>query len=790
MNNVSSTVAAQPAVSQPWHDQDASPRERAAALLSRLTLEEKLGQLGSYWPRPEEEADVGGGDVAPMEHAFQAGRKDFDEVVRQGLGHMTRVFGSGITTPADGVAAVRRIQQELVENAPHGIPAILHEECLTGFTTYQATVYPAAIAWGATFDPGLVRRMAAAIGADMRAVGTHQGLSPLLDVVRDYRWGRVEETIGEDPYLVGMLGSAYVQGLQSEGIIATLKHFAGYSASRAGRNHAPVPVGPREFHDVILTPFEMAVREGGARSVMNSYADVDGLPAAASRELMTTILRETWGFEGTVVSDYWAVAFLDMMHRVTADRAHSGALALTAGIDVELPETDAYGRLADLVRSGELDEAVVDTAVLRVLTQKAELGLLDAAPELVPATTGDDIDLDSPGNRAIARELAEKSVTLLANDGILPLSGRLTRIALVGPSAGEPRTFLGCYSFPNHVLSRYEEQGTGVPVASLVEALTAELPGVAITHERGVPILEPDASGIAAAVEAARQADVAVVTVGDLASLFGRGTSGEGCDAEDLSLPGLQGDLVEAVLATGTPVVLVIVSGRPYALGAYAGRCAAVVQAFMPGEEGGGAIARVLSGAVNPSGRLPVGVPNHPGGQPGTYLAPPLGRNSEGISNLDPTPVFPFGHGLAYTTFAYGDLRLDRTQITTTGLVEARIAVTNTGQRAGTETVQLYLSDEVAQVARPVRELVGFARVDLDPGETRTVMFALHAERTAFTGIGLVRIVEPGWFTLAAGGSSEDVPASARFEITGDTRPAGDRRVLTTPVAVSERTDK
>lgn len=769
---------------QPWHDVALSSQERARALLAVMTLDEKLAQLGSYWPRPEDEPS---GDVAPMEHAFQEGRRPFVEAMAHGLGHLTRPFGSAPLRPEVAAATLASTQEQIVAASRWQIPAIAHEECLTGFTTYLATVYPAAIAWGATFDPDLVRRMANAIGQDMAKVGVHQGLSPLLDVVRDYRWGRVEETIGEDPYLVGMLGTAYVQGLQAAGVIATLKHFAGYPASKAGRNHAPVSIGPRELVDVILTPFEMAVREGRVGSVMNSYSDLDGLPAAASGDLLTTTLRERWGFEGTVVSDYWAIAFLDLMHHVSPDRAHSGAIALTAGIDIELPESDAYARLAPLVASGEVSEDLVDRAALRVLTQKAQLGLLDAGWSAQPpaARAGAAIDLDSSGNRAIARQIACESVVLLANDQhLLPIPATThARIAVLGPCADNPRTFLGCYSFPNHVLARYEPSATGVEVPSLLSALRTELPNADIDYQQGVPILDPDGSGLAAAVEAAAGADLVVLAVGDLAALFGRGTSGEGCDAEDLRLPGLQGDLVEAVLATGTPVVLVMVTGRPYALGAYAERCAAVVQAFMPGEEGGGAIAAVLSGAVNPSGHLPVGVPRTPGGQPGTYLAPVLGRGSDGISNLDPAPLYPFGHGLSYTRFSYRDLRLSQHEIATDGTLTVSVLVANTGDRDGQDVVQLYLSDPLAQVTRPVRALIGFARLDLPAGASAVVDFEVHADRTAFTGVDLRRIVEPGEIVLSVGHSSEDLPLTARAQLRGPVRRV-DSPVLTTPVEV------
>ncbi|WP_199043226.1 glycoside hydrolase family 3 N-terminal domain-containing protein [Glycomyces salinus] len=760
-----------------WRDSAQPPHERVEALLGEMTLAEKAGQLGSFWKTAEESAD---GEVAPAEDEMRALAEKWADATANGLGHLTRPFGTAPVDPAKGAAQLEETQREVMARGRLGIPAIAHEECLTGFTTFGATVYPTSLAWAATFDPALIERMGAAIGGDMRAVGVHQGLSPVMDVVRDYRWGRVEETMGEDPYLVGMTGTAYVRGLESAGIIATLKHFAGYSASRGARNHAPVPMGPREFADVILPPFEMAVRLGGTRSVMNSYADVDGMPAAADRELLTGILRDQWGFGGTVVSDYWSVAFLDKMHRVTSDRASSGAAALEAGIDVELPGTDAYGMLAAKVDSGELDEAVVDTAVRRVLLQKAELGLLDREPAV--SAPNPEVDLDSAGNRALAAEIAQKSIVLCANDGVLPLAADEPRIALVGPTADDPNTFLGCYSFPNHVLSRYADRGTGIPVPSLLEGLRAELPGARIDYAQGVPVREADRSGIDAAVEAARGAAVCVLAVGDLASLFGRGTSGEGCDAPDLDLPGVQTELVEAVLETGTPVVLVVVSGRPYALGAFADRAAAVVQAFLPGEEGGAAIAGVLSGRVNPGGHLPVAIPRDPGGQPGTYLAPPLGQGGFWMSNIDPTPLFPFGHGSSYTSFEYRDLEISEERIGVDGEVEVSVTVANSGERAGEDVVQLYLTDEVAQVTRPLRELTGYARVALEAGAERRLTFRLHADRTSFTGRGGKRIVEPGRFTVAVGHSSQDLPLEARFEIIGRTREITGERVLVTPV--------
>lgn len=777
---------------QPWHDTGRPVADRVEQLLGAMTLEEKIAQLGSRWVRKdlhEEDAEpifATDHNVAPMQDVFSAGDLPLEEASRHGLGHLTRVYGSAPVTATAGAAELVRQHHVVLDAHRLRIPALVHEECLTGFTSYGATVYPAAIAWAATFSPDLVERMAAAIGRDMAAVGVHQGLSPVLDVVRDYRWGRVEETMGEDPYLVSVLGAAYVRGLQSAGVIATLKHFAGYSASRGARNHGPVSMGRRELIDVILPPFETAVAVGGAGSVMNSYADVDGVPAGADPWLLTDVLRADWGFTGTVVSDYWAVPFLASMHHIAGDDAEAGALAIAAGIDVELPDTIGYGAaLLAKVRAGEVAEELVDRAARRLLTQKVELGLLDPSWTPEGSVAGaDTVELDSAGNRSLAREIAERSIVLLDPGSALPLAGA-GRVAVVGPCAAEPRTFMGCYAFPNHVLPRHPGLGLGVDVPTAVDALRAELPGVDIAYEPGCEIQGDDRSGFAAAVAAARSADVCVAFVGDLAGLFAHGTSGEGCDAPDLRLPGVQADLLAELLATGTPVVVVVVSGRPYALGELHGRAAALVQAFMPGEEGGAAIAGVLSGRVQPSGKLPVQIPREPGAQPGTYLQPPLGADSTDISSLDPTPLFPFGHGRSYTSFAVSDLRVSAAEVPTDGEFTVRAQVRNTGDRAGTEVVQLYLHDVVAQVVRPVKQLVGFARVDLAPGAAADVEFTVHADRTAFTGRDLRRIVEAGDVDVLVGTSAADLPLRGTVRLVGPTRVVGHDRRLDTPAAVA-----
>ena len=782
-----------------WRDATLTAVDRAQDLLAQLTLEEKLAQLYGVWVG----ADDAGDEVAPHQHDLADVPTDWKSLITQGLGQLTRPFGTAPVDPALGARALARTQREIVAASRLGIPALAHDECLAGFTAWGATIYPVPLAWGATFDPTLIETMAGRIGVSMRNVGVHQGLAPVLDVVRDYRWGRVEEAISEDPYLVGVIAAAYVHGLEQAGVVATLKHFVGYSASKAGRNHAPVSAGPREMTDVLLPPFEMALRHGGARSVMHSYAAVDGVPPAADRELLTTLLRDTWGFEGTVVADYFAISFLELLQGLAGSPAEAAGLALTAGVDVELPTVRCYGDpLLGAVKEGLVDEALIDRAVLRVLVQKAELGLLDADWSPLPAALRgladgyEDVErgsvsLDLDADRGLAREVAETSLVLLRNEGAVPLQPG-ARIALIGPRADDALAMMGCYSFPSHVLAHHPGVALGLSAPTLLQSLRDELPGATITYAEGCDVSALDTSGLAAAVSLAAEADVVVVALGDKAGLFGRGTSGEGCDAADLTLPGVQGQLLDALLDSGKPVVLVLTTGRPYALGRYADRTAAIVQAFFPGEEGGPALAGLLSGRVLPSGRLPVSVPREATGQPGTYLAPPLGRHTA-VSNLDPTPLYPFGFGLSSTEFVWDDVTLDgaayvegvRVDVGVDATVTLALTVRNAGSSAGAEVVQVYLHDPVAQTTQPVVRLVGFARVPLEPGEARRVTFGLSTDLTSFAGIDGGRVVEPGDLELRLATSSADVRTVVSMRLQGLTRRVDHTRVLMAQVSVS-----
>jgi beta-glucosidase len=743
-----------PPIARIDHEQ-ASARVRS--LLRQMSTEEKLAQLVGFW------IDQGDELVAPMAGEMASSTR-YEDATVHGLGHLTRVYGTRPVDPLERAQWLWAEQRRLRTETRLGIPAIVHEECLTGLAIWKAATFPTPLAWGASFDPVLVERMGALIGDSMRALGIHQGLAPVLDVVRDPRWGRVDECIGEDPYLVGTVGTAYVRGLQESGVHATLKHFVGYSASQAGRNHAPVDIGPRELNDVLLPPFEMALHDGGARSVMNSYATIDNVPVAASEAHLTDLLRDTWRFEGVVVSDYFSVAFLHTMHAVAESLGAAAQLALEAGIDVELPTGDAFTEpLLERLRDGRMDERIVDRAVLRVLTQKEQLGLLDETFDSSPTP----VDLDSPAHRQLARDLAAESVILLTNDGILPIETAPAKIAVIGPNADSPESLMGCYSFVNHVLAHHPEVPLGLDLPTVLGQLRTEFPTADVSYAQGCAVQGDDDFDVTEAVGLASAADVVVAVVGDRAGLFGRGTVGEGNDVDDLELPGRQRELVEALVATGTPVVLVLLTGRPYAIGwALSGPSApaAVLQSFFPGEEGGTAIAQIVSGRIAPSGHLPVSMPRSSGSQPYSYLHPVLGGPNP-VTAADNEPPLAFGHGLTYTTFERS-LRTP-SEVAAGDHFAAEVRVRNTGTRTGTDLIQLYGRDEYASVARPVAQLVAYRRVALEPGEEAIVRFDVPTGRFAFTGVRGARIIEPGAVELWVGASCADKESTSRLTLTG-----------------------
>lgn len=757
-------------------------QDRISVLIDRMTVAEKLAQLTGAWIG----IDAGSGAVAPAQNDNTPADASWETLSEHGLGHITRLYGTRPIGAVEGRRTLRELQADLRRRAPHGIGAISHEECLTGVAAWQATTFPSPPAYGATWDPELIEQVGAAIGDSLRALEVHQGLAPLLDVVQDARWGRVEECFGEDPYVVGTLGAAFTRGLESAGIVSTLKHFVGYPASQGGRNLGPVHMGPRELAEVLLYPFEVALREGGARSVMPSYSEIDQVPTHGDRALLTELLRNTWGFDGTIVSDYFGVNFLQTLHGVSGDKRTSAERALVAGVDVELPTADCYPELDGVDLSPEV-AAALDESVRRILTLKAELGLLDA-PAAEPDTP---VDLNPAEHRALARRVAEESVILLTNDGTLPLvrgserPSAPARVAVIGPNADSGNALLGDYSFTNHVEAHHPDIAPGLTIATVLETVREELPEAQVSHAVGCDVSTPGQEGFAEAVAAATEADVAVLVMGDRAGLFGRGTVGEGNDVDSLELPGEQLPLIDAVLATGTPVVLVLVTGRPYVLDRVADRCAAVVQAWFPGQEGASAVAGVLSGRINPSGRTTLSFPRSAGTQPMTYRHVKL-AGKVAVTSLDPTPVFGFGHGRSYTTFEYGDVRLSRDTVETDGTVEVTVRVTNTGDRAGAEVPQLYLHDAVAPVTRPVIALLGYARVELEPGQSRQVTWKVHADRLAWVGVDLQWTVAAHRASLSVGASATDLRGTVPLEVTGPERTLDHRRTLTTPVTVQD----
>ena len=772
-----------------YRDADAATDRRVADLLGRMTLEEKLAQLGSCWPHEI------------LDH------EAFDEAkatkrIGRGIGQITRLAGATNLGLRGVAATANEIQRFLVEETRLGIPAIIHDETLHGLLARESVCFPQSIGQAAAWDPTLVRDMAERLARELRAAGMHQALAPILDITRDPRWGRVEETYGEDSYLVAVLGAAYVHGLQDGGgphdrVIATGKHMVGHGLPEGGLNHAPSHIGSRELADSFLFPFEAAVRDAGLRSMMHAYDDVDGIPCVASRLLFTDLLRDRWGFRGTVVSDYFGVAEIISAHHMTADRSVAAAMALEAGVDVELPTSDFYADpMAEAVASGRVSQAVVDAAVVRVLSAKFELGLFEN-PFVDPAAA----ELPYAEDRVLAREIARRSMVLLANDGTLPLRPGLRTVAVIGPNADSARNLLGDYAHVAHIEALLEMGGFG---SELPEGLTVadELAGRAsildairgrfdasteVRYARGCGIMDGEDQGIQAAVEAARGAEVAIVVVGERSGLTRDCTCGETRDRMNIGLPGRQNELVTAVASTGTPVVLVMVAGRPLAIESAAAACAAVVHAWVPGEEGPEALSDVLFGAANPGGKLPITVPRNSGQIPIYYGHKPSGGKSNWQGPYvdgSNEPLWPFGFGLSYTRFELRDLRLDRRSVPIEGEFEASVVVANVGDRTGDEVVQLYVCDQEASVTRPVKELRGFKRVRLAAGEERMIRFRLAVEQLAFTGVdGRLRI-EPGRVTVMVGSSSTDLPCTAEIEIVGDVRHVQGRTRYFTDVTV------
>jgi beta-glucosidase len=775
-------------------DAQQSISERVTDLLNRMTLDEKIAQLIGVWVTELLDFHRHYDDAAA------------DALLVNGIGQITRAAGASLLPLPEVARLTNRIQKFLLENTRLGIPAIVHEESCAGFMAYGATTFPQAIGLGATWEPSLIAEMTMVIRQQMRAVGAQHALAPVLDIARDPRWGRVEETFGEDPFLTSNMGLAYVRGLQgsrlSEGVAATGKHFLAHGLPEGGRNWAPVHVGERELREVFLTPFAAVIREGNIATMMNAYHELDGIPLGASREHLIDLLRGELGFDGVVASDYFTLRTLVDYHHVARDRSEAARMGLEAGIDSELPAAECYGEpLRKALASGALTMDLVDASVSRVLELKLRLGLFDH-PYVDEG--GVSLVINTPIQRELSRRIAQKSIVLLKNDGVLPLSKSLKSIAVIGAHADSARLLQGDYHYPSHLLHIFDARGaTDAPnpmtknepvdwnlhfpqTVTVLDGLRAAVPDAHIQYARGCDPDSEDTSGFEEAVEAARAADIAVVLVGDQSGLGESNTVGESNDNANLMLPGVQEALLRAVHATGTPVVLVLIAGRPYRLDWAAEHLAAMMVAWLPAQEGGAALADVLFGDVDPGGRLPITFPRSAGQIPSYYYHKPAGGRSHWHDNYvdsSTKPLYAFGFGLSYTQFRYSDLSISHTHAVAADTVDISVTVTNVGARTGDEVVQLYIADPIASVTRPVKLLKGFQGLTLDVGKAARVRFALDMRHFAFYDRDMRYVVEPGQVEILVGSSSDNIHLRKSIEIVGETTEV--EQVFTTAVTVA-----
>ncbi|MEI6076628.1 MAG: glycoside hydrolase family 3 N-terminal domain-containing protein [Verrucomicrobiota bacterium] len=746
------------------------PETRVKDLLARMTLEEKAAQMMGVWQEKSSKlVDAEGNfDLAKAKAAFKNGH---------GIGQVGRPSDAGSKpsdagigkSPRDTAELTNAIQQFFKEHSRLGVPVIFHEECLHGHAAIGATSFPQPIGLGGTFDPALIESLYAMTAEETRVRGAHQALTPVVDVARDPRWGRVEETYGEDPFLNAQLGMAAVRGFQGDRkfrgkkkLIATLKHFAAHGQPESGMNCAPVNVSERVLRETFLQPFREAIQKAGCISVMASYNEIDGVPSHASEWLLRKVLRREWGFKGFVVSDYYSI--WELCHRpdthghfVAGDKKAAAVLAVKAGVNIELPEPDCYLHLVELVRKKVLKESQLDELIAPMLFWKFKLGLFED-PYVDPAQAEKIVGCEQ--NARLALQAAREVITLLKNDNnLLPLSpDKLKTIAVIGPNAD--RGLLGGYSgVPPRtvsVLAGIRERLAGHPV----KVLHAE--GCKITvggswNQDAVTPGDPaeNARQIAEAVKVAKKADVVVLAIGDNEQIareaWSRAHMG---DRTSLDLFGQQEDLLKALIATGKPVVVLLFNGRPISINYAAQNAPAILECWYLGQEAGHAVAEVLFGDHNPGGRLPISIPRSVGHLPVFYNHKPSARRGYLMDKV--SPLFAFGFGLSYTTFSFKNVRLIKQKIKRSGSTKVLVEVTNIGQRAGTEVVQLYIRDCVSSVTRPVKELRGFQKISLSAGETKTVELAITPESLAFWDVNMKYVVEPGEFEILVGSSSRD----------------------------------
>ncbi len=737
-----------------------SVEERVADLLHRMTVEEKVAQMLCIWGQKK---------TMLFDEKGTLHLGSLSSFLKDGIGQMGRLSdtGGGLN-PVEMAELANALQKFFVEETRLGIPAVFHEECLHGLAAKDATSYPQPIGLASTFNPDLVEEIYTAIAQDARSRGAHQALTPVVDVARDPRWGRVEETFGEDPYLVSQMGVAAVKGFQGDGtfkdkkrVIATLKHFAAHGQPESGSNCGPVNVSERLLRDIFLFPFREAVKKGNAVSVMASYNEIDGVPSHANKWLLRHVLRDEWGFKGYVVSDYYAITELNekpdtQSHSLAKDKKEAALLAANAGVNIELPDIDCYPNLTALVSEGRLSESVLDELVGSLLEYKFKLGLFED-PYVDPEKIQNDRKLDA--DRSIALKAARETITLLKNEGnLLPIeSGKIRSVAVIGPNAN--RRVLGGYSgVPKYYTTVLE--GIKARAGNKIKVLYSE--GCKITvgenwNEDKVALADAKENRkmITEAVETARKADVVILALGDTEQTSREAWSKTHLgDRASLDLVGMQNDLVKEVVATGKPVAVLLFNGRPTSMNYVNEHVPAILECWYLGQETGGAVADVLFGDYNPAGKLPISIPRSAGHLPSYYNYKPSARR--GYLFDDITPLYRFGYGLSYTTFSFSNPRLEKSTIRTDETTRVLVDVKNTGKRAGQEVVQMYIRDLVSSVTRPVKELRGFSKITLEPGESMTVALAISPEHLSFTNIDMIRTVEPGDFEIMVGNSSRD----------------------------------
>ena len=776
---------------------------RADELLGSMTLEEKAMQVSC---------------VVPLSLLDTTGlmRGQAEKLIKQGIGHVAGIGLLGHKSPEQVAKSVNAIQRYLVTETRLKIPAIFHNEALNGVVSPGFTAFPTPIGLAATWDPAGVQEMADLMRRQMRAVGMNHALAPVMDVARDPRWGRVTETYGEDPYLVSAMSVAFTRGMQGRdwrsGVLCAAKHFLGYGMTEGGQNMAATAIGPRELYDVYARPFEASIRMTGLAGVMASYAEFEGVPIHVSKAILTDLLRGRMGFTGTVVSDYNGVGWAQTRQLVAQTPEEIGALALAAGMDVECPGIHGYGMvLVKAVKEGKVTEAQLDECVRRVLRDKFALGLFDnpyvqEAPAEIRKVAGE--------GEALSKRLAAESVTLLKNEmGLLPLRPAYRKIAVIGPHADSAMVVFPHYTYPAALpmlgvavkLGKFPMPGVGdVPkegmaalqaelgdagdqeayarrnygAMSLAEAIRKLVPDAQVTAVAGTGVMPSQPVDIAAAVAAAKAADLVILYIGGKAGWVGDDlTEKEGGDMADIDLPPQQVRLVDAIVAERKPTVAVVAMGRPQGLTPVIDKLPAVLTAFYGGPHQGIALAEAIFGVTNPGGKLPITLPRHSGQVPihhgqryGTGYRRTKADIHKGYLDMPSTPLLPFGHGLSYTTFNYGALRLESGSVDVGGEARVSIAITNSGNRRGTEVVQLYAADTATGVTLPAQQLVGFARVDLEPGASRTVQFVVPMSVLAYSGITGEVVMEPGPVELAAGSSSSDIRATATLNVTGRAR--------------------